>query len=82
MNLDQVDSADMRSPEDTLEGMAEEELQEALKDLEEGDAYFNTSKHYAPRFSSKLEIEYMGVFRAVLLISGILILTYFLAVLF
>ena len=42
-NSDQAEQKYMRLAEDTLEGMSEEELQEALQGLEEWDTHFNTS---------------------------------------
>jgi len=78
----QVDLANIRSAADTLEGMPEEELQEGLKGLEEWDTHFNTSKHYAPRFSPKIGATEIRVFRGVLLTSVILTAMYCIKLLF
>ncbi|MBI71235.1 MAG: hypothetical protein CME29_05855 [Gemmatimonadetes bacterium] len=81
-NYDQAEQGYMRLAEDTLEGMSEEELQEALQGLEEWDTHFNTSKHYAPRFGPKIQSENSSFVKLALLISGILIVIYCLTILF
>ena len=81
-NSDQVEQGGMRSVVDTLEGMPEEELQEGLTALEEWDTHFNTSKHYAPRFGSKIAKENNGIVKLLFLATGILIVIYWVAVFF
>ncbi len=78
----QVDIANLGTARDTLEGMSEEELQEGLRGLEDWDTHFNTSKHYAPRFGSKIAKKTNSIVKLVLLISGILIVSYCVTVFF
>jgi hypothetical protein len=62
--------------------MPEEELQEGLKALEEWATHFNTSKHYAPRFGSKIAKENNSIVKLLVLATGILIVIYCVTVFF
>jgi hypothetical protein len=81
-NSNQTDGGYMRSAADTLEGMPEEELQEGIKGLEEWDAHFHTSKHYAPRFGSQIAKENNSIVKLLFLTAGILIVIYCVTVFF
>jgi hypothetical protein len=72
-NSDQVEQGGMRSVADTQEG---------LTALEEWDTHFNTSKHYAPRFGSKIAKENNGIVKLLFLATGILIVIYWVTVFF